>query len=289
MTELVDHLMRLGLSEYEARAYIAAVALGEGTVKEISVESGVPRSRAYDVLESLAERGFVQLGNSNPICYRANDPLVASGHLMDEIRRSNEKVIYELSEIGKRAEKAQNPIWTLMGDWAIDHKLTELISAAGRSILLVCFNNGIILRYAKLLTERSTAVDVTAVLVNEPESFAGFLGATRILRMNSLAPNMVEMDGEIMERGFVTKDGRYCIELIMLVDEDTSFILSKEKGIGRAIIIAGTIGSLFIRETLDRIVNSSEEAVAARRPGCRLDQSTKGGRNGLKTNHRGQK
>jgi sugar-specific transcriptional regulator TrmB len=57
MTELVGHLMRLGLSEYEARAYIATVALGEGTVKEISVESGVPRSRAYDVMEASSSSG----------------------------------------------------------------------------------------------------------------------------------------------------------------------------------------------------------------------------------------
>ena len=76
--------MRLGLSEYEARAYVATVALGEGTVREISLESGVPRSRAYDVLERLAERGFVQVSNSTPICYRAN-VLIASQNLMEEI------------------------------------------------------------------------------------------------------------------------------------------------------------------------------------------------------------
>ena len=74
MDDVIKHLMRLGLTEYEARAYVATVSLGEGTVNEISRESGVPRSRAYDVMERLAEKGFVEMGNTNPICYRANDP-----------------------------------------------------------------------------------------------------------------------------------------------------------------------------------------------------------------------
>jgi len=41
MADVIKHLMRLGLSEYEARAYVATVSLGEGTVNEISKESGV--------------------------------------------------------------------------------------------------------------------------------------------------------------------------------------------------------------------------------------------------------
>lgn len=259
MTELIDHLMRLGLSEYEARAYIATVTLGEGTVKEISVESGVPRSRAYDVMERLAERGFVQVGNSNPICYRANEPLVASNHLMEEIRRSNDEIVRELSEIGRRAEKAQNPVWTLMGEWAIDHKITELLSSARESIVLICFTNSIMLRYAKLLTEMSAKAGITAVLTHEPESFAGLLGATRIMKMKGSAPHIAELNGDLFDRGFVTKDGRYCVELIMLIDDETTLILSKEKGTSRAIVITGTVMSLFALETINMVIKNSAE------------------------------
>jgi sugar-specific transcriptional regulator TrmB len=262
MTELISHLTRLGLSEYEARAYIATVALGQGTVKEISVESGVPRSRAYDVMERLAERGFVQLGNSNPKCYRANEPLVASNHLMDEIRRANDEVVRELNQIGERAEKAQNPVWTLMGDWAIDHKITELLSSARESIVVMCFNNRLVLRYAKPLTERSKSIAVTAALVNSPESFAGLLGQTRVMRVRENAPHIAELNGELHENGFFTADGRYCVELIMLVDGDTTFVLSKENGVHRAIIITGTIMSLFALETVTMVIKNSEEVTA---------------------------
>ncbi|MDW5562877.1 MAG: helix-turn-helix domain-containing protein [Methanomassiliicoccus sp.] len=269
MTQLVDHLMRLGLSEYEARAYIATVALGEGTVKEISVESGVPRSRTYDVMEHLAERGFVQVGNSNPICYRANSPLVSSNHIMEEMRRASDEIVHELGEIGRRAEKAENPIWTLRGGWAIDHKITELLSSAKVGIVLICINNSHMIRYAKLLTERSQELPITAVLTHDPESFAGWLGDTKVRRINKSPPHITKLNGELHENGFVTKDGRYCLELILLIDEETTLALSKENGTSRAIVINGTIMSLFAMETINTVLENSDEVVCNGRPSGR--------------------
>jgi len=39
MSDIIEHLTQLGMSEYEAKAYIATVVLGEGTIKEISDDS----------------------------------------------------------------------------------------------------------------------------------------------------------------------------------------------------------------------------------------------------------
>ena len=260
MNSVVDHLVRLGMSEYEARAYVATVSLGEGTVKEISTESGVPRSRAYDVMENLAKRGFVQVSNSNPICYRAIEPLAASNHLMQEIKNANDEIVKELTEIGSKAERGENPIWTLKGEFAINHKITELIDGARESIVFVFFNNRIIFRYAKLLNMRSLEVAMTAVIFNRPESFIGHLGKTRIMKINPSSPSAQEVGGELDEKGFVTKDGWYTSEMIMLVDGETTFLLSKEKEDHRGIVITGTIMSLFSHSLFEWIVTMSEEA-----------------------------
>lgn len=175
--------MRLGLSEYESRAYVATVALGEGTVKEISVESGVPRSRAYDVMERLAERGFVQVSNSTPICYRANDHLIASQNLMEEIKHANDEIVKELNEINRKADKVENPVWTLMGQYSIHHKISELLNTAKDNIIFICFNNRNVIKYAKLLADRSKVIPVSVVLVQKAESFAGHLGKATIMRL----------------------------------------------------------------------------------------------------------
>ncbi|WP_170977354.1 TrmB family transcriptional regulator [Halorussus salinisoli] len=58
--ELVDQLQNIGLTEYQSRAYVAAVSLGTATPGELADESGVPQARIYDVIEDLTERGFVE-------------------------------------------------------------------------------------------------------------------------------------------------------------------------------------------------------------------------------------
>jgi sugar-specific transcriptional regulator TrmB len=73
--ELVRALRKLGLSEYEARAYIALVELGEADASEISRRSGVPRTRIYDVLGRLESAGIIQkILGSRPVVYSAIPP-----------------------------------------------------------------------------------------------------------------------------------------------------------------------------------------------------------------------
>ena len=259
MTETIRHLMRLGLSEYEARAYVATVALGEGTVKEISQESRVHRSRTYDIMERLAKKGFVEMGNTSPICYRAHDPAIASKRLMEDITRANEKILKELQDIGNKAERRDNPIWTLTGAWAIEHKLEDLMDAARREVSVVFFSRRSLLQYAKLIARISESKDVTVVLSHQPESFAGLLGNSRVMRLRPIAGFITEMEGMLCDRGFVTNDGQYCIEMIMLADKETTLILTREGEGHRAIIITGTVLNIFGHDTVEKLVQSAEE------------------------------
>jgi sugar-specific transcriptional regulator TrmB len=259
MVVIVDHLIRLGLNEYEAKAYIAAVALGEGTIKEISEESGVPRSRAYDVMERLAEKGLVEVGNTTPLYYRANEPTKASNHLMEEIKAASDEVSRYLNEISSRAEKRDNPIWTLKGDWAINHKVCEMIESAKEHVDLVCANNKHILRYAKQIAEASKKKSITVVIAHQPESFVGSLGNARIMKLHEFwNDGKSPKGGEISEKGFTTKDGKYNLELSIVSDRSDSMILTREGDGYRAILCNGTVISYFFREMVGQIIEHAE-------------------------------
>lgn len=60
-SELEDTLEEIGLTTYEARAYIAGVSLGTASPNELADESGVPRGRIYDIVDDLRERGLVEV------------------------------------------------------------------------------------------------------------------------------------------------------------------------------------------------------------------------------------
>jgi sugar-specific transcriptional regulator TrmB len=259
MTGVIDHLIRLGLNEYEAKAYIAVVALGEGTIKEISEQSGVPRSRAYDVMERLAEKGLVIVGNTNPRYYRANEPRKATDHLLNELKQAGEEVSRYLEDISNKAEKKDNPIWTLKGDWAINHKVCEMIESARESVVIICINNKHLLRYAKLISETSQIHPVTVVILHQPESFVGLLGNAQIKKLNDIWGGRNDLKGgTISEKGFTTKDGKYNLELVIECDSHDSMILSKEGDGYRAILCSGTVLSYFFEEMVGQVVEHAD-------------------------------
>src|SRR3989338_3643963 len=56
---MLDELKIIGLSENEARVYLALLELGSATAQEISRKSGIKRATPYVQLEALAELGLV--------------------------------------------------------------------------------------------------------------------------------------------------------------------------------------------------------------------------------------
>lgn len=57
--DIVESMCRLGFTNYEAKAYIALLRAGSGTGYSIAKKSGVPSSKIYQTLLSLAQKGAV--------------------------------------------------------------------------------------------------------------------------------------------------------------------------------------------------------------------------------------
>ncbi|HLC73609.1 MAG TPA: helix-turn-helix domain-containing protein, partial [Candidatus Nanoarchaeia archaeon] len=62
------------LNIYEVKIWTALLSRGISTAGELSDISEVPRSRSYDVLETLEKKGFVIMKLGKPIKYIAVKP-----------------------------------------------------------------------------------------------------------------------------------------------------------------------------------------------------------------------
>ena len=62
------------LNIYEVKIWTALLSRGISTAGELSEIGDVPRSRAYDVLESLEKKGFIVMKLGKPINYIAVEP-----------------------------------------------------------------------------------------------------------------------------------------------------------------------------------------------------------------------
>jgi len=72
--EFINKLRDFGLNSYESKLWTALLSRGVSTAGELSDMAGVPRSRTYDVLESLEKKGFVLMKIGKPIKYLAIPP-----------------------------------------------------------------------------------------------------------------------------------------------------------------------------------------------------------------------
>ena len=82
---------KFGLNLYEARVWAALLSRGICTAGEISELGGVPRSRAYDVLETLEKKGFVVMKLGKPIKYLAIDPSEIVERLRKRVNKDYEE------------------------------------------------------------------------------------------------------------------------------------------------------------------------------------------------------
>lgn len=72
--EFIKKIKDFGLNSYEAKLWTALLSRGISTAGELSDIANVPRSRSYDVLESLERKGFIITKIGKPIKYIAIPP-----------------------------------------------------------------------------------------------------------------------------------------------------------------------------------------------------------------------
>jgi len=74
MESVVEKLRRIGLTEYEAKAYLSLLKDHLNSAARLSEKSGVPRTKIYQVLESLALKGWIRIYSGMPLLFKAVDP-----------------------------------------------------------------------------------------------------------------------------------------------------------------------------------------------------------------------
>ncbi|MFC1691568.1 TrmB family transcriptional regulator [Nanoarchaeota archaeon] len=72
--QFLSKLKDFGLNTYESKLWTALLSRGISTAGELSDIANVPRSRSYDVLESLEKKGFIVMKIGKPIKYIAVPP-----------------------------------------------------------------------------------------------------------------------------------------------------------------------------------------------------------------------
>jgi len=153
----INALMRLGLTEYEARIYVALVRNGPSRAGELSFLSNVPRTKTYGALKELMRKGLVLAVPEKPERYLAASPnetlFPLVERLSEDLKRAEETVqslalSYESMKYVRKVEPYEKSgFWALKGRSEVYEKFNEMFSNANKSIHVTTTSNGIVRSY----------------------------------------------------------------------------------------------------------------------------------------------
>src|SRR3989344_2751518 len=98
--EFLNNLRRyFALNLYEAKVWAALISRGVSTAGELSDIANVPRSRSYDILESLEKKGFVVMKLGKPIKYLAVSPPEVINRVKKNMKNEADEKIKRLDNL----------------------------------------------------------------------------------------------------------------------------------------------------------------------------------------------
>jgi sugar-specific transcriptional regulator TrmB len=135
----VDKLKSFGLSEYEARAYLALLGAHPATAYEVAREAGIPTSKIYQAMDKLAGRHMVQtIIEGNKKRYIPIQP--------DEfVERQKQRIETSLKSLGSDLAQVKKPtgisyIWNVEEYRYLMEKAQRMIDEAKSEILISAWN-----------------------------------------------------------------------------------------------------------------------------------------------------
>jgi len=139
------------LNIYETKVWLALLNKGSASAGEIATDSGVPRSRTYDVLESLEKKGFAIIKLGKPVKYLGVKPKIILEKLKNNVRNEAEekvkslktlkdtnefKQLEELYNVGINPVKREDLSASIKGRSTIANHLKEIIDSTEKEVII---------------------------------------------------------------------------------------------------------------------------------------------------------
>ena len=216
--ELLNQLRRIfNLNLYEVRIWTALLSRGVSTAGELSDIGNVPRSRTYDILESLEKRGFVIMKLGKPIKFIALKPEEvierAKKNVHEDSKEAIEKLeklkgsdmLKDLTTLHQQGIKYFEPTdfsGALRGRHNLYNHLDSLIRNAENEIALITTEEGLSRKFESLKASlkkaksRGVKIRIAAPITKKNEKEARELSKyAEVRHVNSPKSRFAIMDG----------------------------------------------------------------------------------------------
>ena len=131
----VELLRGLGMTEWEAKTYLALLRRSPVTGYAAAAAAGVPRAKIYEVLKSLVASNVVRIARSEPTQYTPVPPDELLSRLSQDHAQRVEAAEEALAGYGTVADDG-GEIWDIQGRDRILDRARSLLAAAASRVLV---------------------------------------------------------------------------------------------------------------------------------------------------------
>lgn len=207
MKSVVNELRELGLSTYEAQAYVALIQNPYTSATQLCNETGIPDSKIYFALEELQKKGLVVVSEGVPRHYKALPPKQALNKLKGIITQQYEAQVGKLSQLSLALEPLYSKgeredvelAYVVKGFDNVLARMVEVLSSARREAVVFIPSIEILERLAPHL-EKIRRSGVKIKLAVPPKAHKQFdatrFGEARELTQNCMDSWLVMVDGK---------------------------------------------------------------------------------------------
>ncbi len=218
--EFLSRLRKIfGLNLYEVRVWTALLSRGVSTAGELSDISEVPRSRTYDILESLEKKGFVVMKLGKPIKFISLKPVEvvervkrnAARHAQTKSKRLDElkgsDILKELGSLHTNGIKYIEPTdlsGAIRGRHNIYNHLDMMIRNASKNITIVTSADGLNRKFESLKTamekakKKGVSIKIAAPITSKNHKIAKDLSKVAEIRNGKFKARFALVDGKEM-------------------------------------------------------------------------------------------
>src|SRR5881296_3857548 len=134
-------LKEFGLTEYEAKVYVALVGSGALAASELSETATIPYSKIYEILGNLERKGWVETEQGRPSKYFAKPPSTALEfsrvRMENTLKSSQTDAMVELQPLYEKKGVQERPdIWIVRGQNNILDRIKETLGRTRRELLV---------------------------------------------------------------------------------------------------------------------------------------------------------
>lgn len=165
---LINKLKEMNFSENEAKIYITLLKYGKSTGYEISKYSGIPRSKIYNHLEILLNRGVIEINSTEKVnLYKAISPeelVKLSKKTLDDTLNSFEKLAKNISLIDDT-----EGIWEIQDYNSLLLKAKDIILNAKDSLYIQIWTEDLSDDLTNLINKKIDEIDKSVVILYDKE------------------------------------------------------------------------------------------------------------------------